>query len=1234
MKDTIYQLTSAQKNISELQAFYSDSSISTLCGAIIFDQKLNAEPLNEALRILVRRHESLRLRFRSENGITVQYVSDESAEIGFEKFHSVEEMRSFCSTQAAVRFGTDGGIMYRLTILDLPDKTGIMLCCSHLIADAWSYSVLAHDAWSIYSSLLNKETVDDTVLRYTDSIPRYEAYLQSDKHIKDMNFWADKYSSDIGETAVRNCTKFSDKVSAKRFVTTLSPHIYSRADFFCRQNHISLAALFECAMTLYIARINAAKTITIGVPVLGRKSVSEKNTAGMFVSTIPLTVTINDSDSTIGLCRKVFAAHKEIYRHRDLPFAEIKYAASVSGRFFNVLVSFQNSRTNVPAKTEWFSNGYCELPLAVHIDDRDSRNDCTLTFDYQTEVFRDSREIHLLAERIKHIITQIISREKTVSAISVIPHNEFELLTKTFNDTSVGYEKNKCVHQAFKEIAAVRPNDTALIFHKQKFTYSRIDKMSDSLAAYLAVKGAAKGSHIPIIARRSPYVIIAMLAVMKTGAAYMPISPDYPADRITQMLGAANVKTVLTCGCEYAGSVALETFDYSENTAVNLPEIRPEDSCYVIFTSGSTGRPKAISVTHRNVMNYCAQNRFNVCGGIINGEKRILSVTDIVFDIFVTESILALLRGITIVLADEEQTVSQHALSRLVTETGADILQTTPTKMRGFMLDKTDLSYLRSFRKIILGGEKLPPALVGELKNHTDAEIFNIYGPAETTVWSALTAADERDITIGRPIANTRIYILDADRQLQPVGITGEICIAGDGVSRGYLNDPGLTAEKFVHDPFHGGVMYRTGDMGLMRDDGCIEFCGRRDDQIKLRGLRIELGDIESAICGFEGVMLAAVVCRNERLIGFYTSEKPLDESRLRRFLQRKLPSHMVPNRFNRLEKMPMTQSGKIDRRSLPNADAAVSVRKKISSPKNETERRLCGIMAQILKLPQVSPEDDFFELGGDSFSAMEFASAAAAEGIDLTVRSVYELRTVRQLCGPLGGGQSLSDTEKMLEEKYRGYPQRRTVGDLMFFDTFTAMTKALYRFQVEGLGNLDTKEKYIICPNHESDLDCMWVWAALSRKFHLCETCALIAEEHLDDRLKRFIFRVSGGIPIDRRGDFAPAVRRAEKVLMQQKRLLLIHPEGTRTRTGRLGELKNGAALIAKKTGVKIVPVRICGARQIYPVSRRYPMLFDKSEMGRFTLRIFFGKPIEPKGMTVTEITEKIRRYLAFKSR
>ena len=1226
-----FNLTPAQRNIDDMQRFYSGTAISVLCGAVIFDEKLEPKLLLQAAKLVIKRQEALRLRFCVENGRTVQYVSSEGGEdITFAEFADENALRSYCNTQAKLPFSGDGE-MFRMTVFALPEKTGIMLCTSHLIADAWTYSVLAHDVYKIYGQLSSGENADIEVQSFTSAAERRNSEKALEKRRDDLHFWVEKYADGASPTPVKTYRREETNASAERN-TVIIPHDISAAvKSFCKGNDVSEAVVFEAALMIYLSKINGNRSsVTIGVPVLGRSGAKEKSMAGMFISTLPLTVDIGES--TDGLFKKISDGHRDIFRHRDISLGEIlhgiKSKTDGSGRLFDAAFSFQNARTDIPAKTEWFGNGWLEVPLSVHIDDRDSLGSFTLTIDFRTAVFPQSSEVKLLARRFIHILKQVVSG-KNIGEISVLPDDESDMLIRRFNETSVDFASDKCVHEAFSELAAKTPDRTALVFRGKSFTYAQLEEMSGALAAFLRDKGISRGDIVPIISGRSPYLIIAMLAVMKTGGAYMPVSPEYPPERIRFMLKNVGAKLALTCGADVdiSEEIRLESFDYSYVSDTAPVKSSPEDICYAIFTSGSTGKPKGTLISHRNVMNYCSANRFNIVGGILGEDIRsIVSVTDIVFDIFVTESILPLLNGITIYLADDEQAVSQRALGSLIEESGAQVIQTTPTKMRSYLFDENYLDYLSKLKAIILGGEEFPPSLCAKLKKLTNAKLFNIYGPAETTVWSTFAVADEADMTIGKPIANTRIYILDEALKPVPVGIGGEIFISGSGVGKGYLGEEKLTAEKFLPDLFFNGeTMYRTGDMGIIRADGNIEFLGRKDFQIKLRGLRIELGEIENALCSFGGITNAAVVCRTDGrgekyLAAFYTGAFA-DERELRGFLSERLPAYMIPNCFAHLAKMPLTASGKTDRKALPEVVFAPSERE-YTAPQNDAERKLCTYAAKVLGIERVGTEDDFFELGGDSFSAMELTALAMQDGFAFTPKDIYIHRTARKLAAMEKPSEKRTD--------YSVYPMERTTGDRKLFAAFAKLSHSLYSFKVTGLERLRPNEKYILCPNHESDLDCMWVWTALGKTAKLDEVCALIAAEHQDNSVPRRVFRITGGIPIERKGDFAPALERALEVLTGEKRFLLIHPEGTRTRSGRLGKFKKGAALLSKKSGVKAVPVYIGGSGRIFPVYRNSPRLFDIEKLKKYSLTIEFGEPIDPKGKSSDEITEKLFRAVS----
>ena len=576
-----------------------------------------------------------------------------------------------------------------------------------------------------------------------------------------------------------------------------------------------------------------------------------------------------------------------------------------------------------------------------------------------------------------------------------------------FNQTYVPYAQDKCAHELFAEQVAQHPDKVALVFEDKQFTFRQLDRMSNALANHLRAKGIGRGSIVPIVSKRTWQIIVAMLGIMKSGAAYMHIDITYPEDRIAYMFETANSTFGLTCGYNKPlplETLSLETFDY-DGDCTPLENINESsDLCYVIFTSGSTGKPKGLMIAHRNIANFSAYHGLNVFGAIIpDKDSPIVALASTSFDMSVTETLLPLTTGITAYLANDEQTLSQEKLAKFFDAGSIRIMETTPTKMRLYIADKSNTEYLRSVEAFILGGEALPMDLYKELQTITSAKIFNNYGPAETTVWSTIKEMTDDDITIGKPIANTQIYILDANRNPLPIGVAGELCISGDGVGMGYLNRPELTAEKFVPNPFiPGTTMYCTGDLARWRVDGEIDYLGRIDTQVKIRGLRIELGEIESVMSQFEGIQLTAVTDKRDEtsrqyLVGYYTAECEIDEKALRSHLSAALPKYMVPNYFMRLEALPMTTSGKTDRKALPTPEFTAQERIYVA-PETPLETTLCTILTDLFKMEQIGVTDDFFELGGDSLRAIEYVALVHNEGITIALQNVFDYPTVRQL--------------------------------------------------------------------------------------------------------------------------------------------------------------------------------------------------------------------------------------------
>lgn len=1021
-----HPLTTQQQNIWNLQKFYPDTAISNQCGAVIYDGELDTDRLAEAIRAVIGRQSGLRLRFTEQDGAR-QYVSDGGQiDIPVLEFSDRKELDAYGRRLADRPMPLEDAPMYRFAIAKVGTQTAILALLNHLISDAWTFSLIARQVSETYHQGGGQENTAPATGDYLAYAADEEAYLSSPRFQKDRAYWEEKYATGLEESGIRPTAPKNGSAEAERKTVSIGRELSERMRSFCKRNAVTESVLFEGAVVLYLSRIRPDNSsVTIGSFVLNRNGVRQKNTAGMFISTMPLTVACHGEMTVRELLEQIGTAHRELFRHQRYPYpAILKYLRgrqNLAGNPYEVIVSYQNAAVGNGTETVWYPNGYNEVPLSLHIDHRDGKGTFRLTADYQKAAFGGGQEIDYLVKRLLSVIRQMETEpDRAIKNIGIVCKDERPLLLGAFNATHIDYPKDKCVHELFTEQAARTPDRTALIYEEKAFTYRQLDELSNSLAHFLREQGVGRNEVVPVFGKRSWRTIVAMLAIMKSGGAFLSLSVDYPEERIRYILENTNARIVL--GDERAFPfddkeyIDLEKFDFSRNVHAVSNVNESGDLCYVVYTSGSTGNPKGLCIAHRNGVNFCNENEWNVRKKIVGKDQNVfLSITNTIFDMFITELFIPLTSGMTLLLADEEECVSADRLNRLCEKYPPDVIESTPSKLNMLLGTSEECRYLSGVKSVIVGGEALTDSFFRLLRTKTDAGIFNNYGPAETTVWSTIAKVEmAEDITIGRPIANTQIYILDEKQRLLPLGVAGELCIAGDGVGKGYLNQPGLTEERFIANPFateengHGKILYRTGDLARWRADGNLEYLGRIDTQVKVRGLRIELGEIESVMAEMDGMILTAAAVQTDEsgrqyLVGYYTAKSEIDETALREHLSSKLPHYMVPNFFMRLPEMPMTASGKTDRKNLPDPDLS-AVGQEYAAPQTEPERTLCGILAEVLSAERVGVTDNFFQMGGDSLAAITYVAMAREKDIHIALQDVFDFPTVRQICGRLGG--------------------------------------------------------------------------------------------------------------------------------------------------------------------------------------------------------------------------------------
>lgn len=998
-----YDLTTPQKNIWNLQKFYENTSISNLCGAVFYDEKCDIDNLKKALNKEIEVQEGLRLRFCYEGDMVKQYVCDYQPEdFNVLKFDSMAELDEYAHKRATTPINMVDSTMYSFEIFDLNGTIGVLLCANHIISDAWSFSLLAKEVYEFCIAYSEGTVGEVPTYSYVDFINSERDYFASKRFNLDEEYWNRVYLSKPQASYMKTEVKPAVLPTTKRITKAFGEDLTCETNVFCKNRQISQAVIFEAAVYIYLKKINLESSdINIGMLVLNRRNSKEKSTVGMFVSTTLLKVSVPDNISTIDLCDEITSAHMQIFRHQRYPYSKIadiiRKKFDCSDSLYSAMVSFQNAKTDTAAYTKWYSNGYGEVPFSLHIDNRDGADSYTINIDYQTEIFKSDEEISLLYERLIYIIRQIISNPKIlVSEINILPSNERQKLMYDFNYNAVDYPRDKCVHQLFEDQVQKIPNQTAVIACDKTLTYAELNEESNRIAHALIEKGISVGDIVAFMLPRKSYLISAMFGILKSGAAYLPLDSDYPQERIDYILNDSQAKFLITDD----NITRLINNEKGENPLILISS---EELCYCIFTSGSTGNPKGALLKHKGIVNLVTNLRMY---NDLSNCNRFGFMTTITFDVATQEILTALLNGFTGVLMPERRETRPDLIVKSIIENQIDVMYATPTYFDSLTETEENTERLfKSIKVVCLAGEKFylnNNAL--KYKNKTGVIFENQYGPVELHVIATTATVQNSDFeSIGRPIGNNQAYIVNQRMQITPIGVTGELCIAGDGVGAGYLNRPELTDEKFVDNPFGNGKLYKTGDLAYWRDDGNIVYVGRNDFQVKIRGLRIELGEIENALCEVEGVSQATVVVRKntegrQLICAFYTGAE-IAVKEIRAQIGIKLPKYMLPHILTHLNEMPLTSSGKINRKALPEVDLYnIDTTAEFAEPKTDQQKALCSVMEKVLNIDKIGIDDNFFELGCDSLKAIEFVSKAHYENIIFSLQNVFDYPTVRTL--------------------------------------------------------------------------------------------------------------------------------------------------------------------------------------------------------------------------------------------
>ncbi|MGG3818735.1 non-ribosomal peptide synthetase DhbF [Bacillus subtilis] len=1033
-KDLQYSLTGAQTGIWFAQQLDPDNPIYNTAEYIEINGPINIALFEEALRHVIKEAESLHVRF-GENmdgpwqminpSRDVQlHVIDVSSEPDPEKT-ALNWMKADLAKPVDLGYAP---LFNEALFIAGPDRFFWYQRIHHIAIDGFGFSLIAQRVASTYTALIKGQTAKSRSFGSLQAILEEDTdYRGSEQYEKDRQFWLDRFADapevvSLADRAPRTSNSFL------RHTAYLPPSDVNALKEAARYFSGSWHEVMIAVSAVYVHRMTGSEDVVLGLPMMGRIGSASLNVPAMVMNLLPLRLTVSSSMSFSELIQQISREIRSIRRHHKYRHEELRRDLKLIGenhRLFGPQINLMPfdyglDFAGVRGTTHNLSAGPVD-DLSINVYDRTDGSGLRIDVDANPEVYSES-DIKLHQQRILQLLqTASAGEDMLIGQMELLLPEEKEKVISKWNETAKS-EKLVSLQDMFEKQAVLTPERIALMCDDIQVNYRKLNEEANRLARLLIEKGIGPEQFVALALPRSPEMVASMLGVLKTGAAYLPLDPEFPADRISYMLEDAKPSCIITTE-EIAASLPddLAVPELVLDQAVTQEIIKrysPENQdvsvsldhpAYIIYTSGSTGRPKGVVVTQKSLSNFLLsmQEAFS-----LGEEDRLLAVTTVAFDISALELYLPLISGAQIVIARKETIREPHALAQMIENFDINIMQATPTLWHALVTSEPEK--LRGLR-VLVGGEALPSGLLQALQD-LHCSVTNLYGPTETTIWSAAAFLEEglKGVPpIGKPIWNTQVYVLDNGLQPVPPGVVGELYIAGTGLARGYFHRPDLTAERFVADPYGppGTRMYRTGDQARWRADGSLDYIGRADHQIKIRGFRIELGEIDAVLANHPHIEQAAVVVREDqpgdkRLVAYVVADTAIDTAELRRYMGASLPDYMVPAAFVEMDELPLTPNGKLDRKALPAPDFSTSVSDR--APRTPQEEILCDLFAEVLGLARVGIDDSFFELGGHSLLAARLMSRIReVMGAELGIAKLFDEPTVAGLAAHLDLAQS-----------------------------------------------------------------------------------------------------------------------------------------------------------------------------------------------------------------------------------
>jgi amino acid adenylation domain-containing protein len=1075
---------------------YNDSASLLLTGN--FDK----DAMYRALQALSDRHESLRTVFTADGKHFVVY-DNPPVNIDYHDLSLQSEaqnrlfIQNYARQNAITPLDLVNGPLFKPAILKLNNNEHYLtFIAHHIICDGWSIGIMMQDMSKLYTAFATGERPDlPPAPRYSDYAIEQTKAVESEESRQTEQYWIDQFngSSHLLNVPADNPRPAMRTYKSKRADFTLDAALVAEVKQMARKAGTSFVTTLMAAFEVFLQQITGHEEIILGLPAAGQSATGNYGLVGHCVNLLALRSYPNGELSFIEYLKQRKTEVLDAYDHQMYTFGSLLKKLNIprdASRLplvpvvFNIDIGMDEGVHFHGLKHSYITTGREYENFEIFLNITDHKDALVLEWSYNTQIF-EAATIARMMDEYQHLLKQVVkSPDMLIGKLPLMRKDELMAQLNTWNDTRVPYPKEKSLHQIISEVAAKNPGSIALKFNNETYTYRQLNERANQLAAVLIADGVKVGDKIAVSLDRAAELVVSLLAVMKAGGVYVPLDPIFPINRINYMLADSQAVKLITT-IKYSGQYKSNAQEILLHeiwpTLDSYPTADPEvpvtgsDLLYILYTSGSTGQPKGVQIAHHNAVNFLYSMQKEP--GMTAVDK-LLAVTTISFDIAGLELFLPLITGAQIVLADAATAKDGMALLEIIRKEKISVMQATPYTWRILLEAGWEDEKIR----VICGGEALPMDLATRILGRASS-LWNVYGPTETTIWSTIKqiTADDKTISIGRPIDNTFIYILDKFQNPLAPGAAGEIYIGGEGVAKGYHDQPILNYEKFVEDPFAGepgAMMYRTGDLGMYLNDGNLMYLSRIDAQVKIRGYRIETGEIEFHMAKDPDLKQAVVIARPDgngvdRLVAYVVFNddfvcKDINEcvSYWRNDLRGAVPDYMIPDNFIQVDAMPLTPNGKVDKKALAALGAIPAERQDLYiAPRTDVEKMVADIWKEHLNIEKVGVYDNFFELGGHSLIAVKVMAQIEKEtGNRLPLAILFENSTVEKLALILGmDGRSITwDSLVPIKPKGTKMPIYIVHGaglNVLLFNTLANNMDAdqpVYGMQAKGLNGVD----------------------------------------------------------------------------------------------------------------------------------------------------------------------------------